>query len=191
MHAKHLFLLLTLGLSLARVETAHAKELVKVTVAGPGLPRPVELTDPASLRVFRDFSFVDPIAPPPSDATHPYFEFRLGIGQGSEIVATSVYHYYPATVEQPSYLYVADSINAWSSPSPVGQYFLVPADQDRALRNLLTQLEATGASTEQQATSAQLLLPTGPKGGPSYWLLVVLCCCLGGGLALKRQRSAR
>ena len=188
MHAKHLFLLLTLGLSLARVETAHAKALVKVTVAGPGLPRPVELTDPASLRVFRDFSFVDPIAQPPSAATQPYFEFRLGIGQGSEIVATSVYHYYPATVEQPSYLYVADSINAWSSPSPVGQYFLVLADQDRALRNLLTQLEATGAP-EQQATSDELLPATGPKGGPSYWLLVVLCCCLGGGLVLKRQRS--
>ena len=191
MQAKHMnpIPLVALVLALALVGTTQAKELVKVTIVGPGLTRGVELTDAERLRVFRDLRFADQITQPASTETQPYFELRLGVGTSTKIVATNVYRYYPATRAHPSYIYYADVINGWSSIE--GQYFLLPDDQDQAVRNLLISLGASLPSMEVQATPAHTLPATGQNGLPTLWLILASCFCIGVGIALKLRRPAR
>ena len=143
--------LMVLVLSLLSIGRAQAKELVKVTIAGPGLTGEVELTDIESLKIIDELGFADQNYQPTSIGTEPYFEIRMAVGDDTRIVAIGIYHYYPASKQHPSYIYYPGSINAWSSRD--GQYFLVPADTDQKLHDLLAQLGASLADTTDGSAS--------------------------------------
>ena len=97
-----LMLLISLILSLLTIDRAQAKEIVKVTIAGPGLNGEVELTNIENLKIIDELGFADQTYQPTSIGTEPYFEIRTAVGDGTEIVAIGIYHYYPASKRHPS-----------------------------------------------------------------------------------------
>lgn len=145
-------------LSLLVIVRAQAKELVKITIAGPGLKGEVELTDQESLKVVNELGFADQIYQRSSPGTEPYFEIRAAVSDNTEIVAIDIYDYYPASKQHPSYIYYPGSVNAWSSRDR--QYFLVPEDTDQKLRALLTKLGASLPNTGNESTSTFMLPPS-------------------------------
>lgn len=180
MKAKHTsrIMLINLILSLLTFGQAQAKEIVKVTIVGPGLNGAIELTDEKSLSVFRQLGFADQNYQPLSAKTEHFFEIRMAIGDSTDIVATSIFHYYPASKKHPSYVYYAEGINSWSSRD--GQYFLLPEDTDRALRDLLVSLGASLPGTVNQPARSFKL--------PFLWLIVGLCLCVTVGIAIRLKR---
>jgi hypothetical protein len=178
MKAKHISLMLiSLILSLLTIGRAQAKEVVKVTIAGPGLNGEVELTDRENWKIIDELGFADQIYQPTSIGTEPYFEIRTAVGDGTQIVAIGIYHYYPASKQHPSYIYYPGSINAWSSRDK--QYFLVPEDTDQRLRGLLTNLGASLSGTANPSINTLL---------PWLWLIVGIALCIGIGLAVRLRR---
>ena len=73
MRAKNvsLMMLISLLLSLLTIGRAQAKEIVKVTIAGPGLNGEVELTNKESLKIIDELGFADQIYQPTSIGTEP------------------------------------------------------------------------------------------------------------------------
>lgn len=175
-----MMILISLLLSLLTIGRAQAKEIVKVTIAGPGLNGEVELTDIESLKIIDELGFADQIYQPTSIGTEPYFEIRTAVGDGTEIVAIGIYHYYPASKQHPSYIYYPGSINAWSSRDR--QYFLVPNDTDQKLHDLLAQLGASlSGTTNPSIITFNLLLRW-------VWLIVGIVLCISIGIAVRLQR---
>ena len=175
-----LILLTVLILSLFSVGRTHAKELVKVTIAGPGLNGEVELTDIDSLKIIGELGFADQIYPLPCIGTESYFEIHTAVGDDTQIVAIGIYRYYPASKQHPSYIYYPGSINAWSSRD--GQCFRVPEDTDQKLHNLLAQLGAFQPATTEEAAFSSTFRS----------LLVLFIAgsgfCIMMGIAMKRRR---
>lgn len=168
---------IVLALSFPAFATAGAKGIVKVTLAGPGLPAPVERTDPAALELFGDFGSTEQIAQPASAGAQPYFEIRVSLGAGNEIVAVDVFHYYPASGGQAGYFYYADVINGSSTAE--GAYFRLSQETDRELREFLGGL---GASLpEAQAGGA-----ADPGRDAPLWILPAVLLGAAGLLALFR-----
>jgi hypothetical protein len=174
-----LILLNVLVLSLLTIGRAQAKEIVKVTITGPGLNGEVELTDTENLKIIDELGFADQIYQPTSIGTEPYFEIRMSVSDGTEIVAIGIYHYYPASKQHPSYIYYPGSINAWSSRDK--QYFLVPEDTDQKLRGLLTNLGASLPDTTNEATSI-FILPSS-----LLWFILGSALCIMIGIAMKMR----
>lgn len=182
MKAKQVSLFIAMVLSLLTIRGAQAKELIKVTITGPGLNGDVELTDTESLKVIRELGFADQIYQPSSVETELYFEIRAALGDSTESVATSIYHYYPASKAHPSYIHYADAINAWSSRD--GQSFLLPEDTDRKLHDLLTNLGASLPDTTDLPTAA-FTLPVSLS-----WLIIGICFCMMIGIGIRLKRPA-
>ncbi len=180
-----LMLLLTLVLSLVSLRQAQAKDLVKVTIVGPGLNGEVELTGAEDLNVFGKLELADQIDEPASAETEPYFEISVALGTGTEIEATYLYYYYPASDKHPSYVYYPDVINVMSDVE--GHYFLLSEGTDQALRDHLTNLGASLSATTNQPTT-RLAFPI-----PFLWLIIVTCLCISIGIAisLKRLNTAK
>jgi hypothetical protein len=175
-------LLIVLVLSLVAVNRAQAKEIVKVTIAGPGLKGEVELTNVENLKIIDELGFADKIYQPTSMGTESHFEIRTAVGDGTEVVAIGIYHYYPASKQHPSYIYYPGSINAWSSRDK--QYFLVPEDTDQKLRGLLTNLGAALPDTTNESTSP-FILPSS-----LLWFILGSVLCLMIGIAMKMRLAA-
>lgn len=173
-----LILLITLVLAPLTFGQALAKEIIKVTIIGPGLNGEIELTDEKSLSVFRQLGLADQNYQPTSAKTDHYFEIRMALGDGTEIIAISIFHYYPASKEHPSYIYYAEGINSWSSRD--GQYFLLPDDTDRALCDLLARLGASLPGSENQPTTTFKL--------PFLWVIIGICLCITVGIAIRLKR---
>ena len=172
-------LLIVFVLSPLTIRRAQAKEIVKVTIAGPGLNGEVELTDIESLKIIDELGFADQIYQPTSFGTEPYFEIRMAVGDDTKIVAIGIYHYYPASKQHPSYIYYPGSINAWSSRD--GQYFLVPEDTDQKLHDLLAQLGAFLADTTDESASPFTLR------SPMLLFIVGSGFCIMIGIAMKMR----
>lgn len=185
--AKHvsLMMLISLILSLVSVRQAQAKDLVKVTIVGPGLKGAVELTDAESKNIFGKLWLANQIDKPPSADTEPYFEITVSLGTGTKIEATYPYYYYPASDEHPSYIYYPDVINGWSDVE--GHYFLLSEDTDRALRDGLITLGASLSGTANPS-----IITFNPQL-PWVWLIVgiVLCISIGIAVRLRRLNSAK
>jgi hypothetical protein len=114
---------------------SFAKGIVQITISGPGLDEPLVLTDADHLAEFRDFGFGTLLDDAPAGLDDDYFELRLGIGDGSEVFATNVYHYIPGINADHGYLYFADVINGESSAE--GRWFELGDAADRDLRHIL------------------------------------------------------
>lgn len=115
--------------------TAFAKEVMQVTVTGPGLTSALVLTDADRLTMFQDLAFDGNVPREPADLGAAYFEVQLAIGDGTQVGATVVYHYYPGINSDHGYMYYADMIDD-SSPSE-GQWFQLSDVTDHALRSIL------------------------------------------------------
>jgi hypothetical protein len=113
-----------------------AKELVQITIMGPGLAEALELTDAQALAAF-DLESVMEASPAqaPTELDADYFEVQLAVGDGTEVVATFVYHYFPALNLDEGYLYYADFIGG--SADGIGQWFALSDSLDHDLRHLL------------------------------------------------------
>jgi hypothetical protein len=180
MKAKHISLMIiSLILSLVTIGRAQAKEVVKVTIAGPGLNGRVELTDRENWKIIDELGFADQIYQPTSIGTEPYFEIRMAVGDDTKIVAIGIYHYYPASKQHPSYIYYPGSINAWSSRD--GQYFLVPDDTDQKLHDLLAKRGAFLADTTDESASPFALR------SPMLLFIVGSGLCIMIGIAVKKR----
>jgi hypothetical protein len=182
MKAKQLSLILCSAVVLALFSfgQVYAKELVKVTIAGPGLNSEIELTDTQSLEVFRELGFAAEPYQPASVDTEPYFEFRIAVGDGSDIVATGIYHYFPALNNHPSYIYNAPGINSWSSRD--GQYFLVPEETDGKLQDLLDKLGASLRNTAIRVPAKTILWLV-------LWIILGGCLYIGAGRVVSLKRT--
>src|SRR5512143_3025920 len=75
---------------------AFAKELVQITITGPGLAETLEVTDAKQLADVHFESIMESaLAQAPTELEADYYEVRLAVGDGTHVVATFVYHYYP------------------------------------------------------------------------------------------------
>lgn len=117
-----------------------AKEIVLVTISGPGLTT-LEVSDSDSLSLFRDMRFEGMLDSPPSEVGKSFYEIHLILGHDDQIIATDIYHYYPA--QKGGYIYYADVINGWSDAE--GKWFRLEAASDHALREFLADQEAVTA----------------------------------------------
>lgn len=114
---------------------AFAKEVVQVTISGPGLADTLVLTDGEPLTTFAELDFGRMLSQPPTELNDTYFEVQVAYGDGSEIFATNVYHYVPAINADHGYLYYADVINGSSDNE--GRWFELSDAADRDLRHIL------------------------------------------------------
>ncbi len=113
---------------------AQGKEIVRVTITGPGFDEAVEVTLASELAVFREMRFDEGmIALPPTDPAAPFFEVRLGVGVENQIIATDVNYFY--LTPDAGYMYYADVIGGGSDAE--GKWFRLSAATDLALRDFL------------------------------------------------------
>lgn len=153
------FLLVLAVLAAFPLTGVLAKEVVQVTITGPGLNTAVELVEADALAVFQAVRFDEGmITLPPTDAAGPHFEVRASVGVGDQIVATNVEYYY--FTPDSSYMYFADVEGGWSDAE--GTWFRLSPESDRALRALLM---AEGAAIERTSQ---------PAAGPLWKLLLSL-----------------
>ena len=71
----------------------------------------------------------------PADLVPDYFEVQLAIGDGTQVVATVVYHYFPGINLDHGYMYYADMIGGSSTAE--GQWFELEDATDHDLRSIL------------------------------------------------------
>ena len=115
---------------------SFAKELVQITITGPGLAEALEVTDAEELAAFDLESVMEAgSTQAPAEPDTEYFELQLAVEDGTEVVATFVYHYFPALNYEDCYLYYADFIGG--SADGIGQWFQLSDSLDRDLRHLL------------------------------------------------------
>lgn len=134
---------LMLGLSLLTLLVlpwtfARAKEVISVIVSGPGLTGETELTQLHLIEPVAEMRTLDRFDDAPEGIGEHYFVLGLNVGTGQEIVATTVYHYYPTTDPDIGYLYYADVMNGYSDAE--GDWFRLDAESNRALRDVLFNL---------------------------------------------------
>ena len=173
-------LLLGSILSAVALAPAAAKELVKVIIVGPGLNDEVEITDMEQVRFFEELLRPPFIDEKPEGLSDAFFEIRMAVVSGGEIVAYNVYHYYPAQGDVAGYFYYAGVLEGSSSAE--GKWFPLAEDSDRALREFLVSLGAAGPLTEGNSAQASRL-PLAMTIG----LLLVLV--LASAVVLSRRQS--
>ncbi|MBL8153997.1 MAG: hypothetical protein JNM70_07425 [Anaerolineae bacterium] len=122
----------------------QAKEVVSVTVSGPGLAGETELTELDQIEPVAEMRTLDRFGAAPESIGEQFFVLGLNVGTGQEVVATTVYHYYPTTDPDVGYLYYADVINGSSDAE--GDWFRLDAASNRALREVLFNLIVSAAS---------------------------------------------
>ena len=157
MKIRYALIALFLGsiLSVVAVPPAFAKELVKVIVLGPGLNGEVEITDPDQVSFFENLIRLPVIEEKPDGLSDAFFEIRMALGSAGEIVAYNVYHYYPAQGQVAGYFYYAGVTEGSSSVE--GKWFSLAEDGDRALRELLVSLGASGPLAEGNSAQTSRL----------------------------------
>lgn len=121
---------------------AWAKELISVTLTGPGLEGEVEITDPESVGLFSRLVMAPFVTERPEGLADEFFVVSMAVGDGHKLVARDVYHYYPFRDGSPGYFYYADVVGGWSSAE--GMWFPLPKASDLALREFLIGLGADG-----------------------------------------------
>ena len=173
-------LLLGSILSAVALSPAAAKELVKVIVLGPGLNGEVEITDSDQVSFFENLIRLPVIEKKPDGLSDAFFEIRMAVGDADQIVAYNVYHYYPAQDGMAGYFHYAGVIEGSSSRE--GMWFPLAEDNDRALREFLVSLGATGPLTEGNSKQASPL-----RFAMAIGLLLILV--LASAVVLSRRKS--
>lgn len=161
-------LLITLALLGLQFSRALAKEVVKASIAGPGLAGEIELSDPEELKVASAPWFDLISASQPANLQNTgFYELHLEIGAPDEIGAINVFHYYPGGDDQPGYFFFAECQGCTGS---FETWYRIRGQDDLALRQLLVKLGAPAAligGAEQTATRLTSLSPSEPVGSSS------------------------
>jgi hypothetical protein len=131
---------------------SFAKEIVQVTLSGPGLAEPLVMTDADHRAQFSNLGYGAPLAEAPAGLDNDYFEIEVAFGDGTEIFAANVYHYIPGINADHGYLYYADVINGSSSAE--GKWFQLDDSTDRDLRRILREAGVRFGVTTQTKESA-------------------------------------
>lgn len=136
-HRRIMFLgILFVLMALLPSGASFAKEIVQITITGPGLAETLAVTDAQQLATL-DLESLMNSSPgvAPSDPEADYFELQLAVGDGNEVIATFVYHYFPGINSDYGYLNFTDMIG--DNASSIGGWFRLSDSLDRALRHLL------------------------------------------------------
>jgi len=125
-----------LALTLIPAATAFAKEVGKLTITGPGIKTPIEITDRAKLldqnESMYNYEAGSPNRPAWITDKSPYFEIARDFMDGDKVLATDRLHYYPAAdgkigaiqyvgMDDPGF---SDQNNQWFPMNPSGDEWL-------------------------------------------------------------------
>lgn len=181
--------LMALALFLCTGTAAFAKETpAKVTVADPGIAKPIDITTPATLQVLglnRLEDFGSPAGAP--TGASPGYDLTRYVRSDTGLRPFDRVRYVPDPAGGRGYVYYAGVVGGSSSTD--GLWFRASAEGERALRAALT---AHGARLSSEAISPQPTpSPLNRNPGVVIWLLpLAAVAALGGGLALQRQRAS-
>lgn len=137
MNHKHgAIIVAVLILALALAGTALAKEVVQITISGPGLKGEVEVTNQQDFEDIRNMMLPIQLDGPPESIGAEFYTLRFGIGDDKgEVFATNVYHYYPDPEGGLGFVLFADVEGGEASVE--GQWFRIDAASDQGIKRAL------------------------------------------------------
>lgn len=174
----------------------------EVTISGPGLPKPVIITDPLALPALGIATLMDPTQPIAAPAT-------LGVGYDVQRNTFDRAHYYPGLNLTVSYVHYIGIVNGaseyddhWYRVSPIGDETMrrilaqqgidLPGNSPGtvAIARGTTGAAGTGATTISSADTAAVLTRTVYPAWPIAVLSLGIVVAATGGYALGRKRQA-
>jgi len=188
-----------IAVSLITATTSLAKEVSKVTISGPGLKTPIEITDGASMLTDTDniYDYRLGSANPPAwiSSDTPYFELAVEFSEAGKVFATDRIRYYPAPEGKSSVFnnvgtdeaFAVKDGKAWFPATPSGEKWL------RAIlaKNGVDVAALVAAAPNAEAQPVQAAAPSAPV---FPWALIggglALIAALGVGAWLVRSRMA-
>ncbi len=194
-------LLLMLG-GLVPEAIAAGGQATEVTISGPGLPKPITVTDPLALPALGVASLMDVQQVVPAPAT-------LGVGYDVQRGTFDRARYYPGLNQAVSYVHYIGLINGasayddhWYRVSPIGDETMrrilaqqgidLPGNSPGtvAIARGTTGAAGTGATTISSADTAAVLTRTVYPAWPIAVLSLGIVVAATGGYALGRKRQA-
>lgn len=194
-------LLLILG-GLVPEAIAAGGQVTAVTISGPGLPKPITVTDPLALPALGIATLMDPMQPIAAPAT-------LGVGYDVQRGAVDRARYYPGLNQAVSYVHYIGLVNGasayddhWYRVSPIGDETMrrilaqqgidLPGNSPGtvAIARGTTGAAGTGATTISAADTAAVLTRTVYPAWPIAVLSLGIVVAATGGYALGRKRQA-
>jgi len=185
-------LLLMLG-GLVPEAIAAGGQATEVTISGPGLPKPITVTDPLVLPALGIATLMDPTQPIAAPAT-------LGVGYDVQRNTFDLARYYPGLNQAVSYVHYIGLVNGaseyddrWYRASPIG---------DETMRRILAQqgIDLPGNSpgtvalargtTISSADTAAVLTRTVYPAWPIAALSLGIVIAATGGYAVGRKRRS-
>jgi hypothetical protein len=120
----------------APLTTALAKEIVSITISGPGLTGEVDVTDGAVFAAMQDIGAEWVPANAVPSVGKDFYIVRIGFGdETGEVFATNVYHYYTDPEGGRGYLEYFGMEGG--SSSGIGDWFRAPGAWEDAFRGVL------------------------------------------------------
>jgi len=194
-------LLLILG-GLVPEAIAAGGKVTEVTISGPGLPKPITVTDPLALPALGIATLMDPMQPIAAPVT-------LGVGYDVQRNTFDRARYYPGLNQAVSYVHYIGLINGasayddhWYRISPIGDETMrrilaqqgidLPGESPGtvAIARGTTGAVGTGATTISAADTAAVLTRTVYPAWPIAVLSLGIVVAATGGYALGRKRQA-
>lgn len=181
---------------------AAGGQATEVTISGPGLPKPITVTDPLALPALGVATLMEPEQPIPAPTT-------LGAGYDVQRNTFDRARYYPGLNQAVSYVHYIGLINGasayddhWYRASPIGDETMrrilaqqgidLPGNSPGtvAIARGTTGAAGTGATTISSADTAAALTRTVYPAWPIAVLSLGIVVAATGGYALGRKRQA-
>ena len=152
---------MALTATLATFSPALAKEAVSITISGPGLAGPVEVTDHSVFRAMEDIGGARVAETALPDLGDSFYEIRIGIGdETGQVFVTTVFHFYADPAGGRGYLQYFDIEGG--EADGLGSWFRAPVAWEAAMVSVLAahgvSLAAPGAETAPAAASPSPLV---------------------------------
>ncbi len=194
-------LLLMLG-GLVPEAIAAGGQATEVTISGPGLPKPITVTDPLALPALGIATLMDPMQPIAAPAT-------LGVGYDVQRGAFDRARYYPGLNLTVSYVHYIGLVNGasayddhWYRVSPIGDETMrrvlaqqgidLPGNSPGtvAIARGTTGAAGTGATTISAADTAAVLTRTVYPAWPIAIMSLGIVFAATGGYTIGRKRQS-
>lgn len=180
--------------------TALAKEVGMITVTGPGIKTPIEITDRAFLLDFSEnmYDYKAGITTPPAwiAADSPYFELTRSYMDTSKVIAADKVHYYPNPTGGLGAVQYMGMTEGGGYSSETNKWYPMTTGGETSFKNILVKNGVTLASlTAAPAKAGQAspqVAPVALSTPNSPWVIAVagvaLIALLGAGAWLLRSR---